>query len=156
MGWRFSREKRKKRNGATPCREEVVMRSDRRQKASGGFTLIELLLVVGILSVLASVVVVSVSGRRKQAMVGAARTAIRNIGMAARVYEVDTGRFPPSLDALVNDDGSPNWNGPYFEQKGVPVDPWNNEFQYKTTDNGFKIVCAGPDGNFGTEDDLTN
>jgi general secretion pathway protein G len=129
---------------------------NRRRKKAGGFTLIELLLVVAILSILATVVVVNLSGRREEAMISAARTEISTIGTALDLYEVDTGKYPSSLDALVDDDGSPNWNGPYIKQGRLPVDPWGNQYSYKKKERGYEIVCAGPDGNFGTDDDLTN
>ncbi len=130
---------------------------ERKRNMAGGFTLIELLLVVAILSILATVVVVSLSGRREEAMVSATRAEIQAIGTALDLYEVDTGKYPSSLDSLIKDDGSMNWNGPYFKQERLPVDPWGNGYRYKKeSSRRYEIVSAGPDGNFGTEDDLTN
>jgi len=114
----------------------------RRSAARAGFTLIEVLLVVAILGILAGVVVVNFAGKQKKAMIDACRASIQNICTAVDMYEVDTGRFPPSLNALVQNDGSPNWNGPYL--RSTTKDPWGQEFQYSQTGDGYKISSQGP------------
>ena len=108
-----------------------------------GFTLIEVLLVVAILGILAGVVVVNFGGKQKGAMIKACRASIQNICTAIDMYEVDTGRFPPSLNALVASDGAPNWNGPYL-RGGMPVDPWGNQFGYTKQGNVYKVTSPGP------------
>jgi general secretion pathway protein G len=114
-----------------------------RAAARGGFTLIEVLLVVAILGILAGVVVVNFAGKQKGAMVKACRASIQNICTAVDMYEVDTGRFPANLDALVNSDGAPNWNGPYLKG-GVPVDPWGNAFVYERLGDKYRVKSGGP------------
>ena len=57
-------------------------------------------------------------------------------------------------------DGSP-WDGPYLETEGVPLDPWNNSYQYEyPSTHGISdypdIWSWGPDGEDGTEDDIVN
>ena len=89
----------------------------------GGFTLIEILLVVVIIGILAAVAIPRLGGRVKQAQIAAAQADVNNIGMALRLYEVDNGAYPSSLQGLVASPGAaPNWRGPYLE-KGVPKDP---------------------------------
>ena len=114
-------------------------------RARGGFTLIEVLLVVAILGILATVVVVNFAGRQEKAMIRACRASIANISTAVDMYEVDTGRYPRSLENLITDDGAPNWTGPYL-RGGVPQDPWGQPFEYTRTDNGYKIQSPGPPG----------
>ncbi|MBN1557265.1 MAG: type II secretion system major pseudopilin GspG [Lentisphaerae bacterium] len=122
----------------------------------GGFTLIEVLLVVAILGILAAVVVVNVGGRREQAMVEATRTSISALSGAVDLYEVDTGRYPTGLESLVQDDGAPNWSGPYIKG-GLQGDPWGTAFAYKKrAEGGYEIRSAGPDMAMGTEDDITS
>ena len=132
------------------------MKRERQVHGTSGFTLIEVLLVVAILGILAAVVVVNVGGRREQAMISSTRASIANICAAVDLYEVDTGRYPSSLQSLVSSDGSPNWNGPYI-RGGVPVDSWGTQFQFaKSGERGYKVSSAGPDLTFGGGDDLTN
>jgi general secretion pathway protein G len=124
---------------------EQTMRSvfhGRDKAARGGFTLIEVLLVVAILGILAGVVVVNFAGKQKKAMIDACRSSIQSICTAVDMYEVDTGRFPPSLNALVQNDGSANWNGPYI--RSALTDPWGHDFQYTQTGDGYKISSQGP------------
>ena len=71
-----------------------------------GFTLIEVLLVVAILGILAGVVVANFGGKQKGAMIKAARTSISAISLAVDMFEIDTGRYPASLNSLVSSDGS--------------------------------------------------
>jgi len=134
------------------------MKRNRRDPVKGGsgFTLIEVLLVVAILGILAAVVVVSVGGRREEAMIQATRASIANICAAIDLYEVDTGRYPSSLSSLVSSDGAPNWNGPYI-RGGMPSDPWGTSFSYSGGGSGnYKVSSAGPDMAHGGGDDITN
>lgn len=124
-------------------------RNGKRKSERAGFTLIEVLLVVAILGILAGVVVVNFSGKQKGAMIKACRASIQNVCTAIDMYEVDTGRYPSGLSALVSSDGSPNWNGPYL-RGGVPQDPWGNQFQYSASGNGYKVSSPGPPDGSGT------
>jgi general secretion pathway protein G len=135
----------------------ATRRIENRCRGSAGFTLVEVLLVVAILGILAGIVVVNFGGKQKGAMIKATRASIAAIGTAVDMYEVDTGRYPPSLSALLSDDGSPNWSGPYIRGEGVPADAWGTAFEFRTVgDTAYKIVSAGPDLQMGSADDITN
>lgn len=134
---------------------EARQHDEGRARARGGFTLIEVLLVVAILGILAGVVVVNLSGRQEKSMIQAARASIGAILTAIDLYEVDTGRFPPNLAALVNDDGAPNWSGPYL-RGGLPKDPWGTDFAYTIQGSSYKVISGGPDMGVGGEDDITS
>jgi general secretion pathway protein G len=62
------------------------------------------------------------------------------------MYEVDVGRYPSSLQQLLQGSGEQNWNGPYIKSGGLPVDPWAQEFQYSVAENSYKVVSPGPPG----------
>lgn len=133
------------------------MKEKQERRNTSGFTLVELLLVVAILGILATIVVVNVSGRREGAMIQATRTSISALSGALDLYEVDTGRYPAALDALVSNDGSPNWMGPYVKGSGLQPDAWGTAFGYKKkSEGGYEIRSAGPDLQIGSEDDITN
>jgi general secretion pathway protein G len=134
-----------------------IMKETQKHAGMSGFTLVELLLVVAILGILATIVVVNVSGRREKAMVEATRTSISALCGALDLYEVDTGRFPAALDALMSNDGSPNWMGPYVKGAGMRPDAWGTAFGYKPkSEGGYEVRSAGPDLQMGSDDDITN
>ena len=141
------------------------MKSERRTKmkeektamaAEAGFTLIEILLVVAIIGMMAAVAAVNLGGQMGKAQVNAAKSSISAIRLAVGRYEVDTGKYPSSLQNLITKGSEKGWNGPYLEraEQGLPKDPWDNDFQYSVQGNQFTVTSAGPDGTFGTEDDV--
>ena len=134
----------------------------RRGKKRSAFTLVEMLLVLVILATLAAIVIPKMAGRSKQAQVTAAKTQISSLEQALDAFEVDNGYYPRSggLDALLaQPNNAPNWKGPYLP-KAVPNDPWGNPYSYeypgKHNPNGYDLWSAGPDGQSGTDDDITN
>lgn len=134
------------------------MKEERVAKAAAeaGFTLIEILLVVAIIGMMAAVAAVNLGGKMGKAQVNAAKSSVEAIRTGVKMYEVDTGKFPASLQNLLTKGNEPNWSGPYLEkaEQGLPKDPWGNEFHYTVQGNQFTVSSAGPDGTFGTEDDV--
>ena len=126
-----------------------------------GFTLIEMLLVVIILSTLAAMIVPRFAGRSEEAKIAAARSDIHaNMGSALDLYELDNGVFPASLNALLTDPGNAKkWRGPYIKKKNNLTDPWGRPYLYVspgTKNPDYDLSSAGPDGQNGTADDITN
>jgi len=124
-----------------------------------GFTLIEVLLVVVIIGILVGVAIPRLGGRVRQAQIAAAEADISNIGMALRLYEVDNGSYPGSLQGLITSPGNAkNWRGPYLE-KGMPKDPWGNDYIYASpgsrNPHSYDLHSLGPDG-VESGDDVAN
>ena len=137
-----------------------------KRKLATAFTLIELLLVITIISVLAAVVAPRFFGRSQEARIAAAQqTIVGSFGTALALFEQDVGRYPTNeegLQALVQNPQATNWRGPYLTSASVPPDPWGNLYRYRypsdltSTEYFYDVVSAGPDGSFGTDDDITN
>ncbi|MFH0954389.1 MAG: type II secretion system major pseudopilin GspG [Verrucomicrobiota bacterium] len=125
-----------------------------------GFTLIEILLVVVIIGILVGIAIPRLGGRVRQAQIAAAEADVSNIGMALRLYEVDNGTYPPSLQGLLTaPGGAQNWRGPYLE-KGMPKDPWGNDYIYacpgSRNPHSYDLHSMGPDAADGGTDDIGN
>lgn len=135
---------------------------NRRVRRRAGFTLIEVLLVLVILVILAGVIVGNLGGAQAKANARAARVTVGSLEQAVNMYHLDLNNYPASLEALVQAPGDlPNpakWGGPYLE-KGLPVDPWDQPFNYSFPGQRspkFDIWSSGPDGVSGSEDDIGN
>ena len=117
-----------------------------------GFTLVELLLVVAILGILATVAIMNVGGMSDEAREKATRTSIATIEQSARMFEIRTGKYPDSIDQLMQPMGD---RPPLLDKKSMN-DQWGNPFVFKKTANFIEIRSAGKDGAMNTQDDLVN
>ena len=100
-----------------------------------GFTLIEIMVVVVIISVLIGLVAPNILGRVDEARITAAQADIGTLEQALEMYKLDNFQYPSTdqgLQALVQKpNGSPepkNWNPAGYLKKGVPKDPWGNDY----------------------------
>ena len=72
---------------------------------------------------------------------------VREIDTAIAQYQIDRRRYPKRPDLLA---------GKYVSARGL-VDPWERDIQFTCADDGdARVVSAGPDGIFGTSDDIRN
>ncbi len=139
--------------------------SNSKRRPSLGFTLIELLVVLAILAMLAGLVGPQVLNQLGGAKSKTASVQIRDLEQALEMYKLDVGRFPSSdmgLEALVRaPSGVRGWNGPYLRGSKVPLDPWTNEYQYRSPGQhgAYDIASYGADGSpggSGEDADVTN
>jgi general secretion pathway protein G len=79
------------------------------------------------------------------------------------MYKLEVGNYPTSAEGLkalvASPGGAKGWNGPYLKKGGVPLDPWNNEYQYKRPgSNGqpYDLLSYGADNAAGGEGDNTD
>ena len=127
--------------------------SENRKSGRSGFMLVELLLVVCILGILAAVVIPNVIGHDEEARRQATRTSITAIEQAVQIFAMrHNGKLPDTLEELTagTDDA------PGLLREGAINDSWGSPFAFTKTGKKFKITSAGPDGEQGTEDDITN
>jgi Type II secretion system (T2SS), protein G len=109
-------------------------------------------IVIGVL-ILTGLVAIIVSRLTVAHVLVGNRTALgaHSIETALSNYEVEHGHYPPlefNLDELaVGRDGGPYLSGPI-------KDAWGRPFRYTLVDGKPKVYSAGPDGVFGTKDDI--
>lgn len=122
-----------------------TLMSFRIKEGTGGFTLIEILVVLTILGLMAALVVPNVVHKLRGSKEKIAITQIASLEEAVEMYYLDMGEYPPNLSALVQP-GPPPWDGPYIRDKGkgLPKDPWGNEYQYEVTDSGNSFRITSP------------
>jgi general secretion pathway protein G len=101
------------------------------------------------------------SSGRPGSRVNTAKLTCSIIRDQVRAYYRDVGKMPAKIDDLVrNNTRADKWNGPYFENGEVPVDPWGNPFEIVTLfDNAgqpeqVKVISFGPDGLPDSDDEI--
>jgi len=121
-------------------------------RRESGFTLIELIVVITIIGILATFVVVSTAGRSDQAKVAKVKSDFANIKTAASMCREDLGRWPESLEELLNPPSSDTgMTFKYLDKE--PNDPWTNEpYYYEVTDEGILLISYGADMSEGGSD----
>ena len=131
-----------------------------RESASrSGFTLIEMIVVLAIIAVVALMILPNIIGRPDQARVTVAKTDLRTISAALKVYRLDNGDYPTTgqgLAALVDRPTTPPLAGNWSEEgylPEVPVDPWGTAYVYRSPGTGrpFDLMSLGKDGKAGGE-----
>ncbi len=137
-----------------------------RARTRRGFTILELLIVIGILLALGGIVLYNLSGQADKAYEGTQTVQMQAIKKAMLMFKNDCKRLPtqeegiPALwdKGVLSDEIAGRWAGPYLEQ-AIPKDMWGHEWVYVTdaegTTVGFDIVSVGPDGQEGTDDDIS-
>jgi general secretion pathway protein G len=140
--------------------KETMM--NRRFRRRNAFTLMEILLVLAILVVLGSMVGVGYVRIQQNAMKNSAKTQVSLLEQAVKTYMLDVGSPPSSLEGLLSappDLANPaKWAGPYLDKQQLPVDPWNQPYQYEIVDPtlaSFRIWSNGPDMQPGSTDDIS-
>ncbi|WP_245270715.1 type II secretion system major pseudopilin GspG [Beijerinckia mobilis] len=125
--------------------------------SEAGFTLVEMLVVLAIIGLLVGLVAPRVLGQLSEAKVKTAHIQIESFKNALDLYFIDAGRYPTTNEGLtalaVQPPGVTSWNGPYLKGTGVPRDPWNHAYLYRSPGaNGrpYDIVSLGPSGHEGS------
>lgn len=116
-----------------------------------GFTLIEILLAVAIVAVLATGAAISIPRMLEDSKIKAAQTSVMALRDAVIAYNLSYGKYPSNLEALADDSGGKD---PIIDSEDMLIDPFGTEYKLEGKGKRIVIVSAGPDCEFGTEDDI--
>ena len=138
-------------------------RQHQRRPLRRAFTLIEIIVVVTIIALLATLVGPRLIGQVARAKESKAKSEVRAIGTAVTMYVTDTGTtlndsFDLEVLLLPRDDGG-GPQGPYLNKADDLIDPWENLYLVRIpgeVNYDFDVYSIGPDGQSGTEDDISN
>ncbi len=147
----------------------MTTRHEAQRRARRGFTLIELLIVIAILLAIGGLVVVNLIPRSEQAKTDLQSVQLKQIADALDQFRLDMNRWPTEeegIDVLwdgerIEDDNErQHYRGPYLTAP-VREDRWGNVLAYRFPgeirgEAYYDLVSNGPDGEEGTDDDLTN
>ena len=127
------------------------------------FTLIEIIVVVTIIALLAAVIAPRLFDRIGWAKDNAAKADVKSIADAVKMYLMDTEKTLNDgfelRDLMIAAEDGGGLHGPYLENDEDLLDPWKNAFVIRfpgEKNYSFDIISIGADGQFGTEDDITN
>ncbi|MFY7851639.1 MAG: type II secretion system major pseudopilin GspG [Brevundimonas sp.] len=131
-----------------------------------GLTLVEMIVVLAIIAVVAVLIVPNVIGRPDEARVTVAKTDLKTVATALRMYRLDNGDYPTTdqgLQALVERPTAPPAPRaypaePYLTE--LPQDPWGRDYVYRSPGQGvaydlFSLGKDGEEGGEGLDADLT-
>lgn len=138
----------------------------RQRRALSGFTLLEILVVLAIIGLLAGLAITNVDKIFGGAQGNAAKLFVSQTMKAPlTTYRIHMGSYPTTgegLQALVSAPGgkADKWHGPYIEGGRVPLDPWEEPYQYAypgtRNKESYDLWSKGPDKQSGTPDDIGN
>ena len=122
---------------------------------SQGFTLLEMIVVLVIIGLIAGLVGPSLFRQADRAKVQTAGTQVKMMRGALHTLRLDIGRLPTTQEGLAllisppaDERVAQFWEGPYIDG-GVPLDPWNREYNYSFTPSEFEpftLYSFGADG----------
>ena len=129
-----------------------------------GFTLLEIVIVLGIIAVILGGSIAVVGKLTDGAKLQRFTSDVNTISSAISTYKLNAGTVPTTqqgLQALITKPASTpvpkRWTQLATE---IPIDPWQNPYQYRypgsKDSSTFEISSKGPDGQEGTEDDLSS
>lgn len=115
-----------------------------------GMTLIEIMIVLAILGSIMALLLPRVTGGLDKSKVREVKIGMGQLMNAINMYYTDCGKYPQSLDNLMQQDANcSNW-GPEPYAKGSQLkDPWGNPYVYELDGQTFTLISYGKDGREG-------
>ncbi|MGJ8633444.1 MAG: type II secretion system major pseudopilin GspG [Luteolibacter sp.] len=140
------------------------IKQNRRKTANGGFTLLEIVIVLGIIAVILGGAIYKLAPIGDAAKLQRVSSDFGTIGISLDTYKLNAGMYPTTaqgLEALVvkpTTTPKPKIWTPVLKE--VPMDPWLNPYLFrnpgKLDPSTYEIYSKGPDGQEGTDDDMSS
>ena len=134
-----------------------MRRPMRRSSKRRGFTLLEVMLVLVIIAAIAGIAVYNIGGIQTTANKMTASNQIKGFKQALETYKLLMSSYPNSLEALheaPSDLADPSKYTQLYKE-AIPPDPWGRPYEYKLNGAEYELRSLGPDGQSGTQDDVT-
>ena len=136
------------------------------RRIDGAFTLLEILVVLAIVGLLFSLAVTNFDKLFRGGQQDIAKMFVtQSMQAPLNVYRIHMGDFPSTaegLQALITAPANKadRWRGPYLQDSKLPLDPWQEPYQYRypgvKNKASYDLWSKGPDKTDGTEDDIGN
>ncbi len=129
-----------------------------KRRARKAFTLVELLVVILIISMLAAFFAPRMFKRLGKSKRDISKAKMAIIEQAVETFNLDCGRYPESLDELLEapEGLEDKWKGAYLKRSDL-LDAWDNPYVYRPegeVNPGYiDIISFGADGQEGGEGD---
>jgi len=117
-----------------------------RRKRREGFTLIEIMIVITIVALMVTGAAVAILPQLGKARIKTTKTDAQALRSAIMLYVADNPRECPTVEDLVSQK--------YLDASKRTTDAWDTEFQISCESGEIKVLSAGPDLEFNTEDDI--
>jgi general secretion pathway protein G len=129
-----------------------------------GFTLLEMVIVLGIIAMILGGAVFAMRGIGDAAKLKQVSADFNAYDTALRMYKLNAGSYPTTqqrLEALKDRPTSAPLPKTWIRvMDRLPDDPWGNPYGYRfpgrKNPSEFELISKGPDGQEGTEDDISS
>lgn len=131
--------------------DNLTLRRQQRRKSlrharAEGMTLIEVMIVMVIMALMAAGAGFMILPNLQKAKVKQTATDAKTISAAAEMYMAEGNGECPTVQQLIDQK--------ILSDKLNTKDAWDNDFQIECNEDGAIVRSAGPDGQFGSEDDI--
>ena len=138
--------------------EETVKVRRGDQPATPRDVLVVLCLLLGFIGLLRACSTGLIMGPDPNARLYTTKASIDELTAAIAKYHRDCGQWPSEAQGLTvlltNAEAVAGWKGPYVPGEGWLNDSWGYPFKVEPDGQKHVIVSSGPDGIFGTRDDI--
>lgn len=129
-----------------------------------GFTLLEMVIVLGIIAMILGGAIFAMRGIGDAAKLRQVDSDFKSFQSALAMYKLNAGNFPTTQQGLAALKDKPTttpvprrW---VQVMSKIPTDPWDQPYLYrfpgKKRANEYEMISKGPDGQEGTDDDISS